>query len=89
MSDEWLRIKPASEGRLVITGIQKSGLSEKITNVGTGRITLVSDSGERVVLEPGESGRLQLPKGAYRLACPECGLHTGVHETWCQHWQPY
>jgi hypothetical protein len=60
-----------------------------IMNVGRGRIILVSDLGERLVIEPGESGRVQLPPGAYRLACPDCGLHTGVHETWCPLWEPY
>jgi len=80
----------ASEAEVIVHGFAPEEYGgEKITNVGRGRITLVSDTGERIVLEPGESGVLRRPKGAYRMACPECGLHTGVHETWCPLWEPY
>lgn len=78
-----------TSGDVTITGVAPSLLLEQVTNVGRGRVTLVSATGERLVLEPGESGRLQLPKGAFRLACPDCGLHTGAHETWCPAWEPY
>ena len=51
-------------------------------------MVLVGANGERVVLEPGESGVIK--EGVvYRVACNDCGLADGSHETWCPLWKPY
>jgi hypothetical protein len=81
-----VRISDPTPG-LTLVGMTPS--PGKIHNTGRGRIVLIGEDGSRVIIEPGETGEMALPSGGWRIACPDCGLHTGQHETWCPLWQPY
>lgn len=89
MRDEGIVIEPAAPGQhdIVLTGIT-NGTSMPIHNSGKLALRFVRPGFPDLVLKPGKSAFID--KGvAYRLACNDCGLSDGSHETWCPLWQPY
>lgn len=89
LDGERVVIKPAPAGEhgLVISGWTNTG-STPITNSGREPIRLIQPDGASLILKPGETVRLTSGI-AYRVACNDCSLFDGSHETWCPLWEPY
>lgn len=79
---KWPATKIAlSSGVTTLTGSYER--SRKIQNTGTGRIVLVGQAGDRLVLEPGDTLEFDVESASYRVACNQCGEANGKHLRWC------